>query len=246
MTVTATYPRPVRRWTLCSAILAPVTLTCAWIVSGALQPSDYSAVHQSISALAAYSASERWIMTTGIYLVGVCQLVTAAGLTQLRPAARAFLALGGITGLGVAYFPQPDNGSTDMSPHIVFATLSVVSLAVWPAIIGSRGLFRRTILTARTIAIVTGVFIAMLAWVYVAGHGAGGLGVAERVDTTVANIWPLVVIVALARAETEAGHERARAARQTWAASVRRRPTVGGQNGAASSTTAAEATSVTG
>lgn len=193
--------RPLQRWVLASALLAPIALVGAWLVAGLVQPPGYSPVSQSISALAAYSASDRWIMTAGIYLVGVCQLVTAAGLTRLRTGPRLFLAAGGVTGLGVAYFPQPEYGSTTASPHIIFATLSVVCLAVWPAVIGPLGLPRAAVLGGRSVVAVTILFLGLLAWLYVAGHGGGGLGIAERVDTAVANLWPVVIVVALIRTE---------------------------------------------
>lgn len=194
----------MRAWTLYSAILGPTALVGAWLVAGLVQPADYNGVQQSISALADHAASQRWIMTSGLYVIGICQLLTAAGLTQLRTGPRLCLAAGGVTGLGVAYFPQPEHGLTNTSPHIIFATLSIAILAAWPAIIGVRGLQRPHPFTTRTVAGVSALFVGLLVWVYVAGHGAGALGVAERVDTTVENLWPLVIVLVVRRTQTGA------------------------------------------
>lgn len=191
----------MRRWTPYSAVVGPLALVVAWLVAGLVQPATYSGVQQSISALAAHSASQRWIMTSGLYMIGVCQLLTAAGLRQLRVGPRLWLAAGGVAGLGVAFFPQPEHGPTNTSAHIVFATVSVAILAAWPAVIGSRGLQRPHPFTTRTVVAVSVLFVALLAWVYVAGHGAGALGVAERVDTTIENLWPLVIVVVVRRAQ---------------------------------------------
>ena len=188
--------------TLTAATLGPLVFVGAWLVGGALQPDGYSAVRQSVSSLAVAGAAQPWIMTTGLYVVGGCQLLTAAGLTQMRRGARAFLALGGVAGLGVAYFPQPEHGPKEASAHIVFATLCIVSLAVWPWFVKARGFTADHPVGGRAVAAVTALFLALVAWVFVAGHGAGALGVAERVDITVSTLWPLVIVVALRRAGT--------------------------------------------
>ena len=185
--------------TLAAALLGPVAFLTAWVVSGAVQPDDYSAVRQSVSALAVPSATEPWIMTTGLYVVGACQLLTAAGLTRMRHGARLFLAAGGVAGLGVAWFPQPEHGPKDASLHIVFATLCIISLALWPWVVHVRGFTPRPPVRGRVVAAVTALFVLGVGWVYVAGHGAGALGVAERAHITVATLWPLVIVLALRR-----------------------------------------------
>ncbi len=184
-------------WALLSAILAPVSLIAGWLVAGFLQHGHYDPVQQTISVLAGHSASDRWIMTVGLYVLGTSQILTALGLSGARQRARILLAIGGLTGLGVAIFPQPPHGSA--VTHLVFATLSLSLLAVWPAMIGSRGPSRPHILTVRGSVQATVVFVCLLAWLYAAGHGGGALGIAERVDTAIENSWPLVVIVAIRR-----------------------------------------------
>jgi hypothetical membrane protein len=192
----ATALHAIPRWTLIPAALAPISLVGAWLVAGFAQPDHYDPIRQTISVLAGYAAADRWIMTLGLYAVSACQIVTALGLSVARRA-RVLLATGGLAGLGVAIFPQPMHGSG--AAHMVFATLSVTFLALWPATLGSRGSPRPLVLSMRGSVVVTVVFLGLLAWVFAAAHGGGALGVAERVDTAIANSWPLVVILTIRR-----------------------------------------------
>jgi len=188
---------PVRRWALMTAVLAPVSLIVGWVVAGAVQDSDYDPAKQTISVLAGHSASDRWIMTLGLCVLGTSQILTAVGLSFGPRRARILLAVGGVMGLGVAIFPQPPHGSAAI--HMVFATLSITMLAVWPATIASREPSLPRVLSIRGSRQATAILICLLAWLFVAGHGGGALGIAERVDTAVANSWPLVVILAIRR-----------------------------------------------
>lgn len=187
----------VSPWALGSAILTPVALVAGWLAAGLVQRGHYDPVRQTISVLAGHAASDRWIMTVGLYLVGVGQILTSIGLSAGRHRARVLLAIGGVMGVGVALFPQPRHGSA--ATHLVFATLSVTLLAIWPATIGASGPARPRVLTMRGSLVVTGVFLALLAWLYAAAHGGGALGIAERVDTAVECSWPLVVVLAIRR-----------------------------------------------
>ena len=78
---------PVRRWALASALLAPFAVIGGWTLAATRQPRGYSSVRDTISALAGHAATDRWIMTTGLVLLGLCHLVTAAGLRS-RPHVR--------------------------------------------------------------------------------------------------------------------------------------------------------------
>jgi hypothetical membrane protein len=187
--------RSAPRWTLIPAALAPISLVGAWLVAGLAQPEHYDPIRQTISVLSGHAASDRWIMTLGLYGVSICQIVTAAGLSVARRA-RVLLVMGGVAGLGVAIFPQPMHGSG--AAHMVFATLSVTLLALWPATLGSRG-SPPLVLSMRGSAVVTVAFLGLLAWVFAAAHGGGALGVAERVDTAIANSWPFVVVLTIRR-----------------------------------------------
>lgn len=184
-------------WVLVTAVLAPASLVIGWVVAGLVQPDGYDPVRQTISVLSSHAASDRWIMTAGLYAVATMQILTAAGLSFGPLRARILLAVGGVTGLGVAIFPQPHHGSA--ATHLVFATLSICLLAVWPATIASREPARPRVLSVRGSMLATAALLGLLGWVFVAGHGGGALGIAERVSTGVGNAWPLVVIVAIRR-----------------------------------------------
>jgi Protein of unknown function (DUF998) len=83
--IAAAWPVPSSQaghpWAIISAGLAPILLTGAYLMTGILQPSSYSPVRTTISAMAGQAGTDRWVMTGGIFLVGCCYLVTAAGLT---------------------------------------------------------------------------------------------------------------------------------------------------------------------
>jgi hypothetical membrane protein len=187
----------VARWAVCSAIMPPVALVAGWLSAGLVQRGHYDPAQQTISVLAGHAASDRWIMTAALYLVGLGQILTSIGMSGGRPPARVVLAIGGVAGVGVALFPQPQHGSA--VAHLVFATLSVSLLAIWPATMGAAGPTRPRVLTTRGSLAVTGVFLALLAWLYAAAHGGGALGIAERVDTAIECSWPLVVVLAIRR-----------------------------------------------
>jgi hypothetical membrane protein len=121
----------VRRWVVICAVLAPVLITAAYLIAGALQPSGYDPIRQTISAMAGYAGADRWIMTGGIILVGVCYLLTAAGLTAIRVPARILLAIAGISGLGIAVSPEPASGPSPQ--HLAWVTLGAITIAIWPA-----------------------------------------------------------------------------------------------------------------
>ena len=100
--------RPAARpWAIISAGLAPVLLTGTYLIAGILQPASYSPVRTTISAMAGQAGTDRWVMTGGIFLVGGCYLVTAAGLTGVRASARALLAVAGMADIGIAASPNP-------------------------------------------------------------------------------------------------------------------------------------------
>ena len=82
-------------WALLSSGAAPMLLIGGWAGATALQPTNYDPLTQTISALAAYGATDRWLMTVALAVVGMCYLVTACGLKRVRLAGRAALVLGG-------------------------------------------------------------------------------------------------------------------------------------------------------
>jgi hypothetical membrane protein len=195
MALVVSHPdRTIPLWALLTAALAPISLVGCWLAAGFLQPARYDPVRQSISALAGAGASDRWIMTVGLYSVAICQILTGVGLCTARPGARTLLVAGGLAGLGVAVFPQTPHGPTTV--HLTFTTVAVILLALWPATIVSRQP-AHPLLGVRRCATVTALFIALLLWLLAAAQGAGALGIAERIDTAIESAWPLVIIIAI-------------------------------------------------
>ncbi len=202
---------PVPRWALASAIAAPVAMIGGWTLAAAQQPS-FDAVEETISALAASTATDPWIMTAGLAVTGVAHMVTSAGLRPVPRSARALHALGGAATLAVAALP------VDRYPtaHGVAAGIGFGALALWPALAGRRGatgILRPAVAVGASAALVglLGVFVVELQ------GGGAATGLAERAVAGAQAVWPLVVVVALGR--EAAGRQPSRSARTSNAES---------------------------
>ena len=187
--------RPVPGWAVVSAGLAPALATGGWLIAGALQPTSYSPIQQTISVMAGHAGTDRWVMTAVLFLVGGCQLVTAAGLADVRVPARILLAVAGLSSIGIAASPEPARGST--AQHLTFTALGAVAIAIWPAFAARRAPPRPLILTSYGSAVVTAVFIALLGWLVIQTQGGNDLGLAERVFLSTETCWPFIVAIAL-------------------------------------------------
>ena len=192
------HPGPmVPRWAVISAALSPVLVTGGWLIADALQPASYSPFHKTISVLAGYAGTDRWVMTSILFLVGGCYLVTAAGLSGVRAPARILLVVAGLASVGIAASPEPVAGSTPQ--HLAWTVLGAITIAVWPAFTSQRAASRPLILSRRGSAAVTVVFVALLGWLLIETQGGSALGLAERLTSSVQTTWPLIVTVALRR-----------------------------------------------
>ena len=76
--------RDVPWWGVVSAVAAPVLLVGGLTVAAGLQP-RFNPVADTVSALAARGATDRWVMPLTFLLVGVCYLVTALALRPAGP-----------------------------------------------------------------------------------------------------------------------------------------------------------------
>jgi hypothetical membrane protein len=186
---------PVAGWTVVSAGLSPVLATGGWLVADAVQPASYSPIRKTVSVLAGHAGTDRWIMTGALFLVGVCQLATAAGLAGVRVPARIVLAVAGLSSIGIAASPEPARGSTPQ--HLAWTALGAVAIAVWPALVARRAPPRPLILTSDGCAAVTAVFIVLLGWLVIQTQGGSDLGLAERLFLSTETCWPFIVAIAL-------------------------------------------------
>ncbi len=197
----ATWPprprHPVPRWAVVFAGLPPVLATGGWLIADAVQPASYSPIRKTISVMAGYAGTDRWIMTGALLLVGGCQLVAAAGLAGVGVPARILLAVAGLSSIGIALSPEPVRGS--IAQHLTWTSLGAVALASWPAFAARRAPPRPLILSSYGRAVVTAVVMALLGWLVIETQGGHDLGLAERLFLSIETCWPFVVAVALRR-----------------------------------------------
>ena len=180
----------MRRWVPFSAGLAPTVLIGGWTLAASRQRGGFDAVRETISALAAQGADDRWLMTGALAVLGCAHVATASGLEEAAPAGRVALAVGGVTAALVAAFPQPSPG------HLPAATASFVALAVWPAL---SGLPTRAAGRWATVGL-----LALLGWLTLELGDGELVGLSERVVAGAEALWPLAVVLAVRRASARA------------------------------------------
>jgi hypothetical membrane protein len=189
----STPARAVPGWAVVSAALAPTTLIGGWTLAASRQPGHFSAVHQTISALAARGATDRWIMTAGLAGLGACHVVTALGLRPARRGGRWLLAVGGVATAVVAAAPQPEHGSSVV--HLAAAGVGFASLSLWP-VFASRD-DGPAVLRRRSGVAASAVLLALLGWLAVEIGDDDLVGLSERLLAGAQALWPLVVVLAL-------------------------------------------------
>lgn len=199
-----THPSDARWWGWVSAATAPVALIGGWTLAAARQPSAYDPVRDTISSLAAVDATDRWVMTGGLAVLGACHVVTACALTGAGRGGRALLAAGGVATLGVAALPLGRDST--QGPHGWVAGAAFLALAVWPLAAGRRGGAAdlepaSSWVLRRPAGVVAGA--ALLGLVTWFGAELAGdtdrVGLAERVAAGAQSLWPLLVVATLRR-----------------------------------------------
>lgn len=158
-----------------SSVLAPIVLMAGFVVGATRQPSDYDSLRDTISALAAHGATDRWIMTVALIMLGACHLVTSYALS------RPVLAAGGACTIALAIAAEPAIGSSAV--HGVFATIAFITLALWP--LGSSRPQDR---------IAVAVMVVGLVWFWVELQTNDVVGLSERCVAVAEAIWPIVVV----------------------------------------------------
>lgn len=184
--------RRVRRWALASATLAPILLIGGWTLAAIKQPVGFDSARDTISALAGYGATDRWIMTIALLLLGICHVTTASGLSEAARPGRVVLAVGGVATIGVGLAPLPATGSSTI--HGVFASIAFFCLAFW-----ALTSWRRATTTSwglrKVPAISAGTILLALVAVFVGAQWDGNLvGLTERVAAGAQALWPMVVV----------------------------------------------------
>jgi hypothetical membrane protein len=189
--------RNVPWWGLFSASAAPVLLVGGWTVATSLQPVSVDPVAETVSALAAVGAAERWVMTATFLAVGLCYIATGLALRPAAATGRLILVAGAGVGMLVAAFPQPAGGSL---LHAIWASVGFGALTAWPAAACRRGPEVPWALRPAVSAIAAAMLVLLLAWFAAeVVTGAGHAGLAERVLAVAQAVWPLTVVLSCRR-----------------------------------------------
>lgn len=184
----------VPAWAVLSSTAAPVLLIGGWTLAAARQP-QFDSVAETISALAARGATDRWVMTGALVGLGVCHLVTAAGLRPARPAGRVALGVGGVATVLVAIFPLPVEGSS--TAHGVVAGAAFLALAAWPALAWQHE-SAAVLLRPRAALLGAAGLLGFVGW-FAASLGSDQVGLAERAAAGAQALWPAAVVLSTRR-----------------------------------------------
>jgi hypothetical membrane protein len=186
--------RGVAWWGAISAVAAPVLLIGGWTVAAGLQP-RFDPMADTVSALAAIGATDRWVMSGVFVLVGACYILTALALRSAKTGGRLILIAGAIAGMLVAANPEHAGGFGSV-PHFVFASLGFAGLTLWPAGAVRKGPEAPWGLRVAPAAAAVALQFALLAWFGTELIMAGGqAGLAERIMGGAQAAWPLAVVL---------------------------------------------------
>ena len=166
--ITVVVVRVVPWWGVVSSAAAPVLMVSGWTVAAGLQHS-FDPVTQTVSALAAPGAVDRWVMTLAFLVVGGCDFVTGLALRPARAPGRLILMAGAVAGLLVAASPEQP-GTNFPLPHMIWAIIGCAALVAWPA-----GAWRRgpSVPWGLRPAVSAGAVVVLLALVAVPSLSAG-------------------------------------------------------------------------
>jgi len=214
-----------------SAAVAPVLLISGWTFAAGRQRGTYNAVADTVSALAAEGAADRWVMTLAFLLAGAFEVVTGLSLRPAAAAGRLILMAGGVAGLLVAASPEPAGGGGSVR-HMSVAAAGLVALAAWPAAARRRGPSVPWGLRPAVSAGASAVLLAVLLWFGAELLTSGGqAGLAERLLGGLQTLWPVLVILSchLSRPRhSAAGTSGQILDRHSWAYGPRPRPRADG------------------
>lgn len=182
-------------WGVASSAAAPVLLIGGWTFAAELRPGRFDQVRQSVSALAATGAPDRWVMTLAFVLVAACYILTGLALRPAATAGRLTLIAAGLSGVVVAMSPEPANGQFS-GRHAISSAIGFALLATWPLLASRPGPGIPWALRPRVAFGAMTAIVVLLGWfVLELISGGGALGLAERVLGVVQVFWPLTVVL---------------------------------------------------
>ncbi len=181
-------------WVVLSSACAPVLLIGGWQLAAARQSGGFDPVTQTISALAARGATDRWIMTTALAGVGACHTITAAGLATAAIPGRLLLGIGGTATMLLAGFPLLATGESPV--HLVAASIAFTTLSLWPALAwprhGGPG-------PGISLIAASGL-LCLLGWFGLEFFSDGPrIGLSERFLAGAQALWPLAAVLLMRR-----------------------------------------------
>jgi hypothetical protein len=186
--------RDVPWWGVVPSVAAPVLMVAGWTAAAGLQPHPVDPVSETVSALAAVGAADRWVMSLAFVLVGACDLITALALRPARTAGRLILMAGAVAGMLIALNPEYP-GVRFPVPHMVCAAIGGAGVVAWPAAAWRRGPSvpwgLRPAVSAGAVAVLLGLAVWFGVELIIAG---GQAGLAERLFGTAQGLWPLIVV----------------------------------------------------
>lgn len=187
----------VPRWGMVSAAAAPVLLLAGLSAASRLQPPQFDALNNTVSALAGQGANDSWIMTFTFVVVAACDIVTAMALRPAARAGRAVLVTAGLAGIMVAVFPEHLGGSLI---HACWAGAGFGGLILWPVFARRTGPDVPWGLRPVTSLAAAAALAALTIWFAVEEARRGALmGVAERAAGVAQTAWPLCVALSCRR-----------------------------------------------
>ena len=199
-------------WGLTSSAAAPALLVGGWTEAARVQPQPVDPVADTVSALSAVGAADRWVMTMTFAVVGICYIVTGIALRPAGAAGRLILVAGAAAGMLVTVNPQPAYGGSPA--HAFWASVGLVALAVWPA-----GAWRKgpDVPWGLRPAVCAGAVTMLLFLLACFGAevitGLGHAGLAERVLGLAQAAWPLTVVLSCRHSSrSPVGHASSRQA----------------------------------
>ena len=198
--ITVVGVRGVPWWGVASSAAAPVLMVAGWTVAAGLQHS-FDPVADTVSALAAPGAADRWVMTLTFVVVGVCYFVTGLGLRPARLPGRLMLMAAAVAGMLVAANPEHAGPGLPV-PHMIAGAAGCAALVAWPAGASRRGPSVPWGLRPAVTAGATAVLVVLLVWFAAELVTDGGqAGLAERIFGAAQALWPLAVVASCCAAE---------------------------------------------
>lgn len=186
-------PSPAVSVAALAGVVGPAAFIAAWGILGA-GASDYSAVREPISRLAASGASTRGAMTAGLVALGTGLVCSAIVLRDESPGPSWALAAGtGVSALGVAAAPLGSPLSDDI--HGVVATIGYATLAATPIAASVAMALQCRRHWART-SMVAGAVCGLC---LLASTAVPARGLFQRVGLTSGHLWVMVTCARVLR-----------------------------------------------